>query len=562
MTTWQFNPELTFEQAGSDWIVLDASAGVVLRASGPAAHALTAIAVIATAIPEATGIAANADLLPAHLDDTVAALAERGVIVAKTNTNTHAHPTDINGATTGMSRRRLISTGALAAGAATVATSAGIHTLILPTAASAASPSATLAAPTGVTAIPSDSQQVTVNWTIVGGATSYQVFYRIFGAGSYTEFVPPSTPITAGPVTVTGLTNTTNYEFYVVAVNATTTSVPSNPLANATATVRPFERVGAVTLTAGERDLISAVTDGTFGYFGTDTAQPGRVVKVNLSSMTRPESPAAAAVTLNSGENFLYTAVTAGGFGYFGTHTDPGRVVKVNLSTMGRVDALTLNTGENKPRSAVTDGTFGYFGTQTNPGRVVKVNLSDMTRVGALTLETGENGLYSAVTDGTFGYFGTSTSPGRVVKVRLSDMTRVDAVTLSADEDFLESAVTDGTFGYFGTGTFPGRVVKVRLSDMTRVGAVTLSAGEDDLRSAVTDGTFGYFGTGTSFSPDGPSPSRVVKVRLSDMTRVGALTLETGENGLYSAVTDGTFGYFGTLTNPGRIVKVQVNYAV
>jgi hypothetical protein len=90
--------------------VLDADAGVVLRASGPAAQALTAIA--ATANPGAPGTAPEADLLPTHLDGTVAALAERGVIVANadpntgTDTDTDAHPTDINGATTGMSRRR------------------------------------------------------------------------------------------------------------------------------------------------------------------------------------------------------------------------------------------------------------------------------------------------------------------------------------------------------------------------------------------------------------------------------------------------------------------------
>lgn len=36
VTAWQLNPELTFEQASGDWIVLDANAGMVLRASGPA----------------------------------------------------------------------------------------------------------------------------------------------------------------------------------------------------------------------------------------------------------------------------------------------------------------------------------------------------------------------------------------------------------------------------------------------------------------------------------------------------------------------------------------------
>jgi hypothetical protein len=52
----------------------------------------------------------------------------------------------------------------------------------------------------------------------------------------------------------------------------------------------------------------------------------------------------------------------------------------------------------------------------------------------------------------------------------------------------------------------------------------------------------------------------VVKVRLSDFTRVGALTLNPGEFSLYSAVLDASAGcvYFGTGTFPGRVLKVAL----
>jgi len=45
------------------------------------------------------------------------------------------------------------------------------------------------------------------------------------------------------------------------------------------------------------------------------------------------------------------------------------------------------------------------------------------------------------------------------------------------------------------------------------------------------------------------------------LTRVGALTLNTGENTLYSAVIDTANGYayFGTETAPGIVVKVETN---
>src|SRR5881398_3475300 len=88
----------------------------------------------------------------------------------------------------------------------------------------------------------------------------------------------------------------------------------------------------------------------------------------------------------------------------------------------------------------------------------------------------------------------------------------------------------------------------------TRVGALTLNPGEDKLFSAVIDsaGGFAYFGTGTS-------PGVVVKVRLSDFTRVGALTLNPREDLLLSAVIDSAngFAYFGTFA--GIVVKVSLS---
>jgi hypothetical protein len=343
------------------------------------------------------------------------------------------------------------------------------------------------------------------------------------------------------------------------------------PLQALTPTVNAQIRVGALTLNIGENILYSAVIDAGNGYayFGTVTS-PGIVVKVRLSDFTRVGN-----LTLNPGENSLTSAVidAGNGYAYFGTGTSPGRVVKVDLNTFTRVGNLTLNTGENALYSAVIDTVHGsaYFGTGTSPGIVVKVRLSDFTRVGNLTLNTGENNLYSAVIDTVFGsaYFGTGTSPGIVVKVRLSDFTRVGNLTLNPGENNLRSAVIDPGFtseheekysvGYFGTGTSPGRVVEVYLNTFTRVGNLTLNTGENNLYSAVIDTVRGYAYFGTD-----ASPGIVVKVDLSPFTRVGSLSLNTGENSLHSAVIDAAHGYayFGTYTSPGRVVKVWLGAVV
>ncbi len=113
-----------------------------------------------------------------------------------------------------------------------------------------------------------------------------------------------------------------------------------------------------------------------------------------------------------------------------------------------------------------------------------------------------------------------------VHKIGLSDLTPAGALRLNEFpllNVFLTSAVIDASNGlaYFGTNVGPGIVAKIRLSDFTEVGALTLNSGENFLLSAVIDNVsgFAYFGTADGW------PGIVVKVRLSDFARVGALTL-------------------------------------
>ena len=94
------------------------------------------------------------------------------------------------------------------------------------------------------------------------------------------------------------------------------------------------------------------------------------------------------------------------------------------------------------------------------------------------------------------------------------------------------------------------------LANFARVGALTLNSGENFPACSVIDsaGGFAYFGTQTD-------PGTIVKVRLSDFTRVGVLTLNVGETFLDAAVIDpvGGFAYFGTQTGPAIVVKVRLS---
>jgi hypothetical protein len=118
----------------------------------------------------------------------------------------------------GITRRNML------VGAAVVGL-AGATVLALPAAAAAASG---LAAPTGVTATPGNTQ-VVVDWTnLASPATgvTYQVYYKLSTADP-TNYVTFGGPVAAGPVTVTSLTNGSGYDFYVVAIVNSTPSTPS-----------------------------------------------------------------------------------------------------------------------------------------------------------------------------------------------------------------------------------------------------------------------------------------------------------------------------------------------
>src|SRR5439155_190644 len=118
----------------------------------------------------------------------------------------------------------------------------------------------------------------------------------------------------------------------------------------------------------------------------------------------------------------------------------------------------------------------------------------------------------------------------------LSDFTPVATFTPNAGEGQISSGVLDaaGGFAYFGISTVLSAdvpvVVKVRLSDFTRVSTLILNPGEFSLDSAVIDpaGGFAYFNTKVDDGQVQGGQQVVLKVRLSDLTRVATLTLKAG----------------------------------
>ena len=83
------------------------------------------------------------------------------------------------------------------------------------------------AAPTGVTATPGNAQ-VTVTWTTVSGATSYNIY--VAPGSTVTTSTGTKIPNVTSPATISGaaVVNGTQYAFIVTAVNANGEGTPSS----------------------------------------------------------------------------------------------------------------------------------------------------------------------------------------------------------------------------------------------------------------------------------------------------------------------------------------------
>lgn len=131
------------------------------------------------------------------------------------------------------------------------------------------------------------------------------------------------------------------------------------------------------------------------------------------------------------------------------------------------------------------------------------------------------------------------------------------ALTFEEGEDNLVLALIDQTngFGYFATDQNPTKIIKIDLSDFTRVGALELNAGEETPYTGAIDeiNGFAYFGCYTT-------QGKIVKVNLSDFTRVGVISLSHTPSKPGSMVIDTTNGflYVGTESVDNLVYKINL----
>jgi len=312
--------------------------------------------------------------------------------------------------------------------------------------------------------------------------------------------------------------------------------------------------VNVLELDATEAPISSAVidSDGGYAYFGTFT-QPGVIAKVRLADFKQID-----ALTLNQEEGNLYASAidSVHGFAYFAVSTTPiPAIVKIRLSDLARVDTFPLNSSRIPPSTIIIDpvNAFAYFDANYDPAVIVKAELSDFKLVETLKLNKGEDFVTTGVIDyaNGFGYFGAAswtTNETSIVKVMLSDFTRVGALTMPASSGYFSptsSIIDDASgFAYFGTANKPTKVLKIRLSNLSLVDTLIIDENGTGAKPAVIDSAhgFAYFGTMAS--------NKIVRIRLSDFVVDGTLPLRSDMAFIHSSAavmdTINGFVYFGT----------------
>ncbi len=202
--------------------------------------------------------------------------------------------------------------------------------------------------PTGVTARPDSSSQITVRWTDVAGETGYKVERSSDGVDWTAPVYVAADSVSTG---LGGLAADTEYFVRVIAINANGSSTPSDPASTRTCT-------GAVTLT-------DVTATGNFGQF-TSILLPGGVEQVShydglngnpvVTARTGPASfftttadagPTAAADVGGDGTSM---AVDSAGHLHVVAHNRTNDSLRYATNASGSWTAVTVEAGGARPR--------------------------------------------------------------------------------------------------------------------------------------------------------------------------------------------------------------------
>ncbi len=258
-----------------------------------------------------------------------------------------------------------------------------------------ATPSASLgvpAAPTGLTAA-GGSNQVSLSWTAVSGATSYNI-YEATASGAEGS-TPIVTGVTASSYTATGLTNGTAYFFTVAAVNsygtsATSSEASATPVTSVTGTNAPADFsiypqiLAANPVRAGFNMEPAAGTNiGENAWLADGGFSPYDARLSLTASQNGSDTTFIAENVGNDGGSDFWQSIATG---YFVGATARTYRYAGGAWTLLRTDTVSGYTANGEDESAANNTiTFSASGPPTQAGDIIWLDLDNQPFVPALT---------------------------------------------------------------------------------------------------------------------------------------------------------------------------------
>jgi 6-phosphogluconolactonase (cycloisomerase 2 family)/alpha-tubulin suppressor-like RCC1 family protein/fibronectin type 3 domain-containing protein len=315
------------------------------------------------------------------------------------------------------------------------------------------------AAPTGVSAIP-DNSQVTLNWASISGATSYRIYYGTSSGVTTANGTRIDGAVSGNAI---GLTNGTTYYFVVTAVNAGGESPVSTEV---TATPHlPANTPKFAYVANSNSNTVSVYTVGSYDSLTAGTA---------VATGTTPRS-----VTVDPSGRFVYVA-------NYGSYSVS--VYTINQTTGALTTGTAVGTGLN-PNSITVDpsGRFAYVANYgSNSVSVYTINQAS----GVLTLGTAvatSSAPYSVTVDptGRFAYvanYGYNTVSAYSINQTSGALTAVGTAVATGSSPRSVTVDPSGQFAYVANGS----------SSTVSVYTINQNSGALSAGTAVTAGTTPY----------------------------------------------------------------------
>ena len=313
-----------------------------------------------------------------------------------------------------------------------------------------------------------------------------------------------------------------------------------------------------------------AVMDSGHGflYVGGSVGNNAEVIQLGVPSGGKGFSRGSS-ISLMSGEQAIQAVIDPqAGFAYFtGGTSDPSNIlVQVQLSPFRRASSVDFSSVQASVQTAAIDSINKKIYIGCFPAEVVKIDVSgNPTLTGTISVDADGQGFMTSVIDPSTQrlYLATTNSPIQIHRVDLASFSFIDHISLSLRVEQFISAQMDSKngFGYFLTrqdqgNAVPATIVKIRLSDFTIDKELIFSINDFPWCWVIDpDSGFAYVGTFDS-------PSKILKIRLADLTPVDSYTLSQDESFPIAAGIDTVrhIAYFVTNIS-GKIVEMNIDPA-